>query len=308
MYLSVLNFFSDPHEIVELAAVLEELDCFERFWIGEHHSLGQVPDPLALTLLVASRTKRIRIGTGAVSLAFRNPYLIAETALMAELLLPGRIDLGVTRSASVSDELFVLLTIGTSYKETNDSYDQRLRILRDALTRNLDGKELFLKSVLRHGPPLYLMGVTANRAKQAGELGIGFVTSFHHGGSVESIREFLAAYHSNFVPSPTFEEPYTIVVVSGYISDDPTKLQSAREEEEALKARAGGNFPQRPMIFDSAHSAATRLRSMGAAVGADEIMFLCVSRDCDSCYRALAQGWVTTRPPVTTPAGLVQPR
>lgn len=296
MYLSVLNFFSDPHDALELAGVLEELDCFKRFWIGEHHSFGQVPDPLSLAILIASVTERIRVGTGAVSLTFRSPYLVAETALMAELLLPGRIDLGVTRAASVSDEVFALLTDGTNQKEVNDSYDQRLQVLRNLLTRDTDLKDLFLRSVLRRGPPLYLMGTSLDRAKQAGQLGIGFVTSFHHGGTVDSIGEMLAVYHANFAPSTIFEHPYTIVVASGYISDDPMRLETERDSEEKIRQKAAGVFLQREMIFDAAASAARRLRNMGAAVRTDEMMFLCISEDCDHCYRALAKGWEATEP------------
>ena len=296
MYLSVLNFYSDPEEVFNLAGLLEGLDCFQRFWIGEHHSFGQVPDPLSLALLIASVTKRIRIGTGAVSLTFRNPYLVAETALMAELFFPGRIDLGVTRASSVSDEMFELLTDGANHTKVTNDYDRRLRVLRNALARDTDFKDLFLRGVLRRGPPLYLMGMSLDRAKQAGQMGLGFVTSFHHGGTVDSIREMLAAYHASFLPSAIFENPYTIVVASGYISDDPTRLQSARDSEDKIKQRAAGIYLRHEMIFDAANPAAMRLRSMGAAVRTDEMMFLCTSEDCDPCYRALAEGWGSTEP------------
>src|SRR5687767_13124291 len=86
-------------------------------------------------MLAAGITDRIRVGTGAVSLTYRNPYLIAETALIAEVFYPGRIDLGVTRAATCAPALLPLLSDGLAYDRVVDSYDDRVHMLRDLLLR-----------------------------------------------------------------------------------------------------------------------------------------------------------------------------
>src|SRR6266850_3531875 len=111
MRLSILNFFSSPHEAIGLAELCDELG-YHRFWVGEHHSANQIPDALGFAAIAAGATERIRVGTGAVSLVFRNPHMIAESAISAQVFFPDRIDLSVTKAAAVNPALAAQLLDG----------------------------------------------------------------------------------------------------------------------------------------------------------------------------------------------------
>jgi alkanesulfonate monooxygenase SsuD/methylene tetrahydromethanopterin reductase-like flavin-dependent oxidoreductase (luciferase family) len=230
MYLSALNIASPPDAVCELAKLCDSLPCYRRFWIGEHHDGYGVPDPLSVAMIAATVTQRIRLGTGAVSLTFRNPELVAETALLAELFFPNRIDLGVGRTLAQPDAVRRLLA-GLDLAWVHDDYDARLRHVRRILMREDDSPVALLQNVVTRGPNMFLMGTTVERAKTAGDLGVGLAASFHHGGcTVPIIQQMLHAYRTTFRPSVHFAAPYAIVAVSGYVSDDQAALSDWRDK------------------------------------------------------------------------------
>jgi len=296
LQISILNFFSPPDDVLALAKFCDLECCFHRFWIGEHHSPRQVADPLTLAILIAGVTSRIRTGTGAISLLFRNPYMVAETALMAETFLPGRIDLGVTKAAGVGlDPAVLRLLTGNADPDSALSYERRIAILRDTLLRETDTPPFFDPS-LPSAPPMFLMATNAQRAIQAAQLGIGMVSSFHHGGTLESIRTMTQAYKSQFVPNAMFARPASLAVVSGYITDDAERCRQAEQAEQQTWAQIRADVPRRSQsVFASGRDGALRLRELGAAAGVDEILFLCLGDDCRECYASLSKGWLLTQ-------------
>ncbi|MEV7010002.1 LLM class flavin-dependent oxidoreductase [Streptosporangium sp. NPDC051022] len=86
---------------VDLARHAERLG-YRRYWIAEHHLSPSVAAaaPSVLIALVASATRHIRVGSGAVLIANYTPLLIAEQFGTIAHLHPGRIDLGLGRSGS----------------------------------------------------------------------------------------------------------------------------------------------------------------------------------------------------------------
>src|SRR3569832_1212479 len=63
----------------ELMQRLDKLDYAEA-WIGEHHSGGFeiYGDPMLFIATAAERTRKIRLGTGVMSLPYHHPLLAAE--------------------------------------------------------------------------------------------------------------------------------------------------------------------------------------------------------------------------------------
>src|SRR5215831_3167101 len=94
------------HETLELAELCDRLG-YHRYWLAEHHSTpglaGAAPEILIAE--VATRTRRIRVGSGGVMLTHYSPLKVAEQFRMLETLHPGRIDLGIgtQRGAAVPD-------------------------------------------------------------------------------------------------------------------------------------------------------------------------------------------------------------
>jgi alkanesulfonate monooxygenase SsuD/methylene tetrahydromethanopterin reductase-like flavin-dependent oxidoreductase (luciferase family) len=76
----------------------EELD-FDEAWVAEHHFDPDAASPSIFPLVayLAGRTSRIRLGSAAVLLAFRNPIQVAEDVATVDVLSRGRFDFGVAK-------------------------------------------------------------------------------------------------------------------------------------------------------------------------------------------------------------------
>ena len=88
------------HNTVDLARRAEHLG-YRRYWLAEHHLSPGVAasSPAVLIAVVAGATERIRVGSGAVLLGHHQPLVVAEQFGTIAQLHPGRIDLGLGRSA-----------------------------------------------------------------------------------------------------------------------------------------------------------------------------------------------------------------
>ena len=87
--------------------LIEHLDRlgFDEAWLGEHHSGGAeiVASPEILIAAAAERTRRIRLGTGVITLPYHNPFLVADRAVQLDHQLMGRFMFGVGAGALAYD-------------------------------------------------------------------------------------------------------------------------------------------------------------------------------------------------------------
>jgi limonene 1,2-monooxygenase len=90
----------------DLAAV-EYLDWlgYDEAWIGEHHSFARelISDPVAFITAAALRTRRIKLGTGVLSLPYHHPLMVADQMLQLDHITEGRAMLGCGPGALTSD-------------------------------------------------------------------------------------------------------------------------------------------------------------------------------------------------------------
>lgn len=72
---------------------------FDHLWLYEHHVSphGPMPSPNLMIAAAAKSTQRIRLGAMVNILPYRNPLLVAEEAAMLDVLLDGRLDMGIGR-------------------------------------------------------------------------------------------------------------------------------------------------------------------------------------------------------------------
>src|SRR5262245_45485450 len=84
---------------LSLARRADELG-YHRYWVAEHHNMPSVgsTNPPVLIALIASHTRRMRVGSGGVMLPNHPPPLVAEQFALLEAFAPGRIDLGIGRA------------------------------------------------------------------------------------------------------------------------------------------------------------------------------------------------------------------
>src|SRR6266851_4734682 len=61
---------------------VEQLDAlgYDEFWCGEHHSSGweMIASPEMFLAAAGERTKRIKLGTGVISLPYHHPFNVAQ--------------------------------------------------------------------------------------------------------------------------------------------------------------------------------------------------------------------------------------
>lgn len=100
----------DPaQKYAESLAQIEMADemGFYGIWLSENHfscntglpqfqgEIGITPKPLLFGMQIVERTRQIRVGTAVRNIVFTHPLLVAEEALVFDLLSKGRLDLGV---------------------------------------------------------------------------------------------------------------------------------------------------------------------------------------------------------------------
>jgi limonene 1,2-monooxygenase len=87
--------------------LIEHLDRlgYDEAWVGEHHSAGFeiIPSPELFIAAAAERTKRIRLGTGVVSLPYHNPLMAANRMMQLDHQTRGRVMFGVGPGLLPSD-------------------------------------------------------------------------------------------------------------------------------------------------------------------------------------------------------------
>ncbi len=105
---------------------------YDEAWFGEHHSAGSEisASPEIFIAVAAERTRRIRLGTGVVSLSYHNPLWVAERIVLLDHLTRGRVMFGAGPGSLPTDAAMV----GLSQSQTRELLDQSLDIIMRLLT------------------------------------------------------------------------------------------------------------------------------------------------------------------------------
>lgn len=156
---------------VEQAELAEALG-FDSLWVAEHHGLADrfYPSPLMLLAGLATRTRRVRLGTAILLLPLYQPLRLAEDVAVLDVLSKGRAVLGVGMGyRAVELELF-----GTKMSERVPRLTEGIRLLRgywrgDAGVSN--GVTLFPRPVQQDGPPIWIGGYVPAAVERAARLG-----------------------------------------------------------------------------------------------------------------------------------------
>lgn len=92
-------------ESLRLAQVAERQN-YRRIWYAEHHRSSSFasPAPEIMAALALERTARIRVGTGGILLPLYEPQKVAETMGLLQRIHGDRLDVGIGRAASRSED------------------------------------------------------------------------------------------------------------------------------------------------------------------------------------------------------------
>ncbi|HEY8534354.1 MAG TPA: LLM class flavin-dependent oxidoreductase [Micromonospora sp.] len=140
---------TDPTWLIDNdLALVEHLDRlgFDEFWVGEHHSggWGIISSPELFLAAAAERTRRLRLGTGVVSLPYHHPFMVASRIVQLDHMTRGRVMLGVGAGSLPSDAYMVGVEPEQQRPRTAQALEAILHLLRsdEPLTMRTDWFEL----------------------------------------------------------------------------------------------------------------------------------------------------------------------
>jgi limonene 1,2-monooxygenase len=186
---------------------VEHLDAlgFDEVWLGEHHSAGSeiISSPEIFIAAAAERAKRIRFGTGVISLSYHNPLWVADRLMLLDHLTHGRIIGGVGPGSLPSDSSMIGLTPTDTRELLETNLDIVVRLLAGetvsakTATHQLFEAKLQLAPYTDGGIPLSVAAVASpTGARLAGKHGIGLLSI----GATLIVEGFDAlAYHWGIV-------------------------------------------------------------------------------------------------------------
>jgi len=295
---------------LSLARTADELG-YTRYWLAEHHNMPAVAatNPPVLIGLVASATRRIRVGSGGVMLPNHAPLVVAEQFAILEAAHPGRIDLGIGRAPGTDPITSYALRHGAggvsdeAVTRFPDYVDNVLAMMEpEGVGVSVAGRTQALRATpaARTVPTIWLLGSSDYSARLAAEKGMPYVFAHHFSGS--GTAEALELYRSTFRPSEQLSEPRTFLTVNAVVAEDadeaerralPNLLMMAALRtgaplgpqllvEEAEKVVGEGGLPdaQRALIdamrprwvIGDGASARARVAELAATYGVDEVM------------------------------------
>jgi alkanesulfonate monooxygenase SsuD/methylene tetrahydromethanopterin reductase-like flavin-dependent oxidoreductase (luciferase family) len=170
-------------ECLEEAALVEDLGL-AAVWGSEHHAVedGHLSQQLPFLAAVASRTTRIKVGTGVLLLPLYRPRDVAEQAGVVDLIAGGRLVLGLG-NGYVEREFDVF---GTERSRRGQLMESKLAYLRRAFREGLaadgpDGTDLPVgpRSGQPLGPPVYLGGMAGRALERVARLADGWFALAH---------------------------------------------------------------------------------------------------------------------------------
>ncbi|MGD1239364.1 LLM class flavin-dependent oxidoreductase [Mycobacterium seoulense] len=186
---------------------IEHLDTlgFDEVWLGEHHSAGSeiISSPEIFIAAAAERAKRIRFGTGVISLSYHNPLWVADRLMLLDHLTHGRIIGGVGPGSLPSDSSMIGLTPTDTRELLETNLDIVVRLLAGetvsakTATHQLFDAKLQLAPYSDGGIPLSVAAVASpTGARLAGKHGIGLLSI----GATLTVEGFNAlSYHWGIV-------------------------------------------------------------------------------------------------------------
>ncbi|HAQ59720.1 MAG TPA: LLM class flavin-dependent oxidoreductase [Microbacterium sp.] len=247
---------------------------YRRYWFAEHHNMPAVASttPPVLVAAAASRTDRIRVGSGGVMLPNHAPLIVAEQFAALEAMAPGRIDLGIGRAPG-SDPVITQLLRQSGATSDVDRFPDHIRDIlalgsaEGATLRFTDGGEYSVHATPAASgvPEVWLLGSSDYSAQLAASLGLPYVFANHFSG--EGLERALSLYRNRYVPSEAHPEPRTLLTINAVAAPTSAEAEARALPQLRMMARLRTNKPLIPLETVEQAEAAQRDGSGGLSDG-----------------------------------------
>ena len=168
---------------------------FDSVWIGDSITARPRHEPLTLMAAIAARTRRVRLGTGVLLPALRNPVVLAHVVGTLDRIAEGRVILGVGIAADTPAIRKEFAAAGVPWERRVGRFLETLAICRALWSRDhvsftgkhfaLDDATVEPKPSRAGGPPIWIGGSGPTALREAPRFDAWFPT----GPSVEFFAE-----------------------------------------------------------------------------------------------------------------------
>jgi coenzyme F420-dependent oxidoreductase len=173
----VIPYWSDitKDEIIDFAQLAEGLG-YDSVWVPE--MWGR--DAFSILSVIALNTKRIKLGTGIVSVYSRTPAIIAQTIATLDEISEGRVILGLGTSGPVVIENWHGVKFEKPLRRTRE-YVEIIRMIVSGQRVNYQGEIFKLKNFslqfkpFRQDIPIYIASIGPKNVTLTGEIADGWI-------------------------------------------------------------------------------------------------------------------------------------
>ncbi|RZJ65288.1 MAG: LLM class flavin-dependent oxidoreductase [Flavobacterium sp.] len=210
----------------KLVQLAEELG-YVRYWVSEHHNFKLVAGtaPEVLIPYLASKTSKIRVGSGGIMLPNHSTLKVAENFGLLETLYPNRIDLGIGRAPGGDRLSAYLLNPSNTFSEKD--FFQQLQDLTAFFKGEREVGSVHEKVMSypqpEELPEMWMLTSSGGSAQFAAHLGMGL--SFAQFINPEGGPDTAEFYRHNFRPSAELAAPKLNVGIFGFVSEDEEKVK-----------------------------------------------------------------------------------
>ena len=200
---------------MQLIEWLDELG-YEEAFIGEHHSSGWeiISSPEIFMAVAATRTRRIMLGSGVVSVPYHHPFHIANRFALLDHLTRGRVMLGCGPGALAADAHMLGIDTTTQRRRMVEGVQAIVRLFTERGGITLDGSyfklndaHLQVKPFQQPHMPIFVAStISPSGMVAAGQLGRGVlsVASYAQGGLDDLMKRWAMAKR----PRPRMARPW----------------------------------------------------------------------------------------------------
>jgi alkanesulfonate monooxygenase SsuD/methylene tetrahydromethanopterin reductase-like flavin-dependent oxidoreductase (luciferase family) len=225
-------------------AIAERADAWgaDCVWLGEIHftpSRSVISASLQVASSMATRTRRLKIGTAVTVLPLNHPLRIAEEVATLDQISEGRFLFGIGRSGVVR----TYDVYGVPYAESKARFNEALAILREAWKGEpfsyagefyrVDNAVVAPKPYQVPHPPIRMAATSDETFPAAGELGLPIFIGLRV-TEVSDLQEPLAAYREAWRAHGHAGEPSVYLRIPFYVA--PTEREAYNEPRESLSA------------------------------------------------------------------------